>query len=393
MDVGATDADASVAADAHADADAHAATDAPVADSGSIDGASDSGTAGPCDGGTRCGGGGVQTCDNGTWGTASMCTGSTAFCLNGACVTDAPSCADGGAGQSSCGTAHESCCTTEVVPGGTFDCSYDDVTYTDNNNPATVSTLRLDRYEVTVGRYRAFVNAYVNGWRPTTGSGKHAQLNGGNGLIGVNTSGPIGYEPGWDPNDTPSLATTASVWNTNLVCDTPHEEWTASPGANENLPIGCVTWAEAYAFCIWDGGFLPSEAEWNYVAAGGGGSGGQRVYAWSVPSTDAGIDCVHANITGCVGNASAVGSLSPLGDGAYGQVDMTGNVWEWSLDWFYNAYLPCTDCTQVDNGSGTRSVRGGAFDDDPTQALVSNRFLWLPSVRAATFGLRCARAP
>ncbi len=395
VDAGAMDAEASIPADAPADADAHAATDAPIADGSAIDGES-SGDAGPCaDGGTRCGGGGVQTCDNGTWGAASPCMGSTAFCLNGACVAGAPSCADGGAGQSSCGAAHESCCTNEVVPGGTFFRSYDDVTYTSNGSPAAVSTFRLDKYEVTVGRYRAFVNAYVNGWRPTGGSGKHAHLNGGNGLNAVVASGPSTppYELGWDPQDTASLATTSSGWNTNLLCDAQHQEWTVSPGGNEDLPIGCETWPEAYAFCIWDGGFLPSEAEWNYAAAGGGGSGGQRVYPWSVPSTDAGIDCAHANITSCGGNASGVGSVSPLGDGVYGQADMAGNVWEWSLDWFLNSYVsPCDDCTYVAN-TNLRIIRGGAFDANTTAALASYRLSFPPAWRAATFGLRCARAP
>ncbi len=46
-------------------------------------------------------------------------------------------------------------------------------------------------------------------------------------------------------------------------------------GSNENQPINCVTWYEAFAFCISDGGYLPTAAEWNYAAAGGSD---QRAY-------------------------------------------------------------------------------------------------------------------
>ncbi len=49
-------------------------------------------------------------------------------------------------------------------------------------DPASVSGFRLDKYQVTVGRFRQFVAASVAGWRPAAGSGKHAHLNGGQGL-------------------------------------------------------------------------------------------------------------------------------------------------------------------------------------------------------------------
>ena len=45
--------------------------------------------------------------------------------------------------------------------------------------------------------------------------------------------------------------------------------WTSAAGANEKRPQNCLSFYDLHAFCIWDGGFLPSEAEWEYAAAGG----------------------------------------------------------------------------------------------------------------------------
>ena len=137
-----------------------------------------------------------------------------------------------------------------------------------------MSGFRLDKYLATVGRFRAFVAASVAGWVPAAGSGKHVHLNGGQGLV---NSGGAGYEPGWDPTDTLELATTSADWMARLNCEPSFHTWTDIPGQNESLPINCVDWYEAYAFCIWDGGFLPSEAEWEDAAAGGAE---QRAYPW-----------------------------------------------------------------------------------------------------------------
>ena len=56
----------------------------------------------------------------------------------------------------------DNCCNSPVVGGGMFKRSYDvaiDNAYPDQTHPATVSDFRLDKYEVTVGRFRNFVNA------------------------------------------------------------------------------------------------------------------------------------------------------------------------------------------------------------------------------------------
>jgi len=322
-----------------------------------------------------------------------------------------PSCAAMGSGLTTCGpggSGHESCCTSLEVTGGTFYRSYDGVKYTDKSNPATVSSYRLDKYEITVGRFRQFVAAIIAGWRPMAGSGKHTHLNGGKGL---NATGG-GYEAGWDANWNAFFLTSASAWNTNLAMA--HGTWTPSPGTNENKPISNETWYDAYAFCIWDGGFLPSEAEWNYAAAGGGGPSGQRVYPWSIPSTSTTIDCSYANYApqqsgtattacttpSCVGGCPAdapsnVGTESPKGDGAYGQTDLSGNIEEWTLDHAGAYVTPCLDCANL-SAASPREWRGGGWSPDSTRdgnLVISYRFNFASSSRFNDMGARCARVP
>ena len=71
--------------------------------------------------------------------------------------TPGPSCAGL---APTCGPAgNESCCTSLLVPGGTFYRTYGGVTFNDKSFPATVSDFALDKCEITVGRFRAFVNA------------------------------------------------------------------------------------------------------------------------------------------------------------------------------------------------------------------------------------------
>jgi formylglycine-generating enzyme len=291
----------------------------------------------------------------------------------------------------SCGPAGgEDCCESLLVSGGSFLRSYDGVTYVDQSHPATVSDFRLDKYEATVARFRLFLAAWVAGWRPAEGAGKHTHLNEGKGLVSFDGAG---FEGGWESAWTSSVPISGEDWEKALSCDATYQTWTHTPGSHENRAIDCLNWFEAAAFCIWDNAFLPSEAEWNYASAGGNQ---QRLFPWSGSS----IDCKQANFHGGTDGAFCpaaaiddVGSESPAGDGRYGHTGLAGNVTEWTLDWYDANYsATCTDCANS-SAARLRVLRGGGFGSGESFLLSSNRDAAGPKGRASSFGVRCARAP
>jgi formylglycine-generating enzyme required for sulfatase activity len=286
------------------------------------------------------------------------------------CIDLAPACGSGRA---------TSCCVGNAVPGGTFLRSYDvasDNAFPDTSSPATVSDFVLDAYEVTVGRFRRFVavGAATQAGPPPPGAGAHARI----------------ANSGWNASWTASLAMDPTALAAALGCSA-SATWTAAPGANETLPINCTTWFDAFAFCAWDGGFLPSEAEWNYAASGGGE---QRAYPWSVPPSSLVISCTDANYAGpCPpGATDAVGSRSPTGDARWGHADLAGNVGEWVLDSNVAYTTPCGDCATVDS-QASKIVRGFAFHDGAGLMRAAERLGFPATTRHDGFGFRCARAP
>lgn len=285
--------------------------------------------------------------------------------------------------SATCGAANENCCTSLPVPGGTFYRSYDvasDGMYSNMSYPATVSMFTLDKYEVTVGRFRMFVKA-----------GMGTQANPPPTGIGARVLNGAASQGGWDPTWNTGLAADTNALVAAMKCDGAFETWTDAPGANEELPINCVTWYEAFAFCTWDGGFLPTEAEWNYAAAGGAE---QRAYPWSNPAGSTTIDCSYANYRGCVnppnGAANRVGNESPKGDGRWGQTDLAGNAWEWTLDGYQTPYaVPCDACADLTDDA-MRVTRGGSFLTDILNLRNSSRF-YVPSNNRFDYSVRCAR--
>jgi formylglycine-generating enzyme required for sulfatase activity len=302
-----------------------------------------------------------------------------------------PSCAPGGPGMTDCGSMPESCCTSLDVPGGTYNRTYrnNGSGPTGQADPATVSDFRLDKYLVTVGRYRQFASAWSGGWRPAAGSGLHAHLAGG-GL--ATTAG--GVETGWDAswNGTTYVRPTTASLTGGSYCDSTHAAWTASAtGGRESLPINCVSWYEAYAFCIWDGGFLPSEAEWEYAAAGGSE---QRRYPWgtTAPGTMNQYAIYGSNYTGNSTGLAPVGTAAS-GAGRWGQLDLAGEIWEWNLDWKQTYVSPCMDCVNLTPAT-SRIVRGDNYGGSVNNLVPTVRGGDIaPEGRDSNFGFRCARSP
>ena len=292
-----------------------------------------------------------------------------------------------------CGpSGDEDCCSTATpIPGGTLFRSYDvasDGMYPSMSYPATVSPFVLDRFEVTVGRFRKFVAAGMGTRESPPPAGAGARF-----LNGAENQG--GWDSAWDG----SLAADSSALIAAVKCAADFQTWTDTPSGTEALPINCVTWHEAFAFCAWDEGFLPTEAEWNYAAAGGNE---QRAYPWSSPPSALTIDCASANyrvdsppgtscLNGTVGAVRRVGSESPRGDGRWGQTDLAGNVWEWILDQYGPYEVPCDDCSNLTVSSP--SMRGGHFGD--TASFLRGSFRNYASAqdgnRRYSVGMRCAR--
>jgi formylglycine-generating enzyme required for sulfatase activity len=266
----------------------------------------------------------------------------------------------------SCGPdRNASCCAAALVPGGTYNRSNLPTA------PATVSPFALDVFEITVGRLRKFVHAYSQTLTPA-GAGK-------------NPGNPL--DSGWSETWNAKLPASAALLSAALSC--PNGTFTATAGANENLPATCLSWYEASAFCIWDGGRLPTEAEWNYAAAAGSD---ERVHPWggALPDDSFAVFC-----PGSCGKVQAVGS-KPAGNGKWGHADLVGNAWEWNVDAFANPYAQasCVDCANSSiTSTSQRTFRGGSAGNDASYLLSATRSSRDPADHNGFVGARCARSP
>jgi formylglycine-generating enzyme required for sulfatase activity len=145
--------------------------------------------------------------------------------------------------------------------------------------------------------------------------------------------------------------------------------------AKPDHPVVNVDWYDAWAYCRWRGGRLPTEQEWEKAASWDPKLKRKRVYPWG--------DEFVAKF--CNSNSAEDGfaqtcplSEFPKGASAYGCYNMAGNVWEWCDSWLVAAGSP-------------RVGRGGSWGNDASCCRAGFRDAGGPASRYDSFGFRLCR--
>lgn len=376
---------------------------------------------------------------SGTLPAGAACT-SDDQCASGGCAYDgkcavARSCTQHLGGDTCGPNGDESCCTSIPVP-----------------KPG--APYSLDKYNITAGRFRVFVDktkgdvrGYVAAHRPkwfdpawdsflpskmddgTVMTGDSHLYAPGQGQDGVYQQlGPVHYgakEAGGNEGCLTKEVGNARTFrlpddvNTRLFADVQQY----SQDDLDPKPQQCTTFFMFAAFCIWDGGRMPTLAELDY--AWDAGDAPKHLYPWGntpVPGgwdkpypfdptgkgfgspSPAGSDMTVANYKynfwmpaniQCIGDDPAKCDYSvyiappghfPKGNGPFGHADLAGNVYDVAMP---PKATPGTDPTLLDAGL----ARTGAFDNHgiPNQHPVTGFRSWKATNKYLAVGARCAR--
>ena len=175
------------------------------------------------------------------------------------------------------------------------------------------------------------------------------------------------------------------------------EEWESVMGSNpskfksgHNYPVEQVSWDDAQSYIrklnskTGKNYRLPTEAEWEYAARGGGQSKGYKYSGSNI------LDNVAWHSGNSGSHTNPVGKKSPNELGIY---DMSGNVWEWVSDW-YGSYSAASQNDPGGASSGSyRVLRGGSWNASAQGCRVAYRSGNTPSLRNNSLGFRLVLSP
>ena len=149
-----------------------------------------------------------------------------------------------------------------------------------------------------------------------------------------------------------------------------------------DFPVVGISFFDAEKYANWCGKRLPTEAEWEYASRGG-------LVGKSFPWGDQ-VDSTKVNYWNKYKGILKVGSFQP---NAYGLYDITGNVWEWTTDFYsdnYYAVSPSENPKGPERGR-FKVIRGGSWHSGPMCVQTYYRNGLSPSWVDFGVGFRCVK--